>query len=64
MTQRYVATQAAGTRQQSRFIAMMQNYDRTMELVNATKNSKGASQKQFEKTLESMEAKVNNLKNA
>ena len=64
MTQRYVATQAAGTRQQSRFIAMMQNYDRTMELVNATKNSKGSSQKQFEKTLESMASKVNNLKNA
>jgi len=64
MTQRYVATQAAGTRQQSRFIAMMQNYDRTMELVNAAQNSAGASQRQFEKTLDSMEAKVNRLKNA
>jgi hypothetical protein len=43
MTQRYVATMAAGSRQQSRFIAMMQDYDRTMQLVNAAYNSSGAS---------------------
>jgi TP901 family phage tail tape measure protein len=42
-TQRYIATTAAGSRQQSRFIAMMSNYDRTMELVNAANNSAGAS---------------------
>jgi hypothetical protein len=34
-TQRYIATTAAGSRQQSRFIAMMSNYGRTMELVDA-----------------------------
>ena len=45
MQQRYVATVAAGSRQQSRFIAMMSNYERTMELVNAANNSAGASQK-------------------
>ena len=27
---------AAGSRQQSRFIAMMEDYDRVMELVNIT----------------------------
>jgi hypothetical protein len=43
MTQRYVATMAAGSRQQSRFIAMMQDYDRTIELVNAAYSSSGAS---------------------
>jgi phage tail tape measure protein, TP901 family, core region len=32
-TQRYIATTAAGSRQQSRFIAMMEDYGRTMELV-------------------------------
>lgn len=32
-TQRYIATTAAGSRQQSRFIAMMEDYERTMELV-------------------------------
>ena len=42
-TQRYIATIAAGSRQQSRFIAMMSNYERTMELVNAANNSAGAS---------------------
>jgi TP901 family phage tail tape measure protein len=45
MSQRYVATMAAGSRQQSRFIAMMSDYGRTMELVNAAQNSAGASQK-------------------
>ena len=63
-TQRYIATMAAGSRQQSRFIAMMSDYDRTMELVSAANNSAGASQEQFDKTLESMEAKLNRLRNA
>ena len=62
--QRYIATMAAGSRQQSRFIAMMSNYSRTMELVDAAYDASGASQRQFEKTLESMEAKLNKLKNA
>lgn len=63
-TQRYIATTAAGSRQQSRFIAMMSNYDRTMELVNAANNSAGSSQEQFAKTTESLESKINKLKNA
>ena len=63
-TQRYIATMAAGSRQQSRFIAMMSDYERTMELVNAANNSAGASQKQFEKTTHSLEAKINRLKNS
>ena len=63
-TQRYIATTAAGSRQQSRFLAMMGDYDRTMELVDAAYNSTGASQAQFEKTLDSLEAKLNQLKDA
>ena len=63
-TQRYIATTAAGSRQQSRFIAMMSDYDRTMELVNAANNSAGASQEQFNKTLDSLESKLNQLNNA
>ena len=62
--QRYIATTAAGSRQQSRFIAMMSNYDRVTQLVEYANNSAGASQEQFGKTLESFEAKVNKLKNA
>ena len=63
-TQRYIATVAAGSRQQSRFLAMMSNYDRTMELVNAAYNSTGASQQQFTKTTDSLQAKLNELSNA
>ena len=63
-TQRYIATIAAGSRQQSRFIAMMSDYSRTQELVAAANNSAGASNKQFEKTLESLETKLNKLSNA
>lgn len=62
--QRYIATMAAGSRQQSRFIAMMSNYDRTIELVDAAYNSAGSSQEQFEKTTESLENKLNRLHNA
>lgn len=64
MTQRYIATMAAGSRQQSRFIAMMQNYDRTMELVDAAYNSAGSSSEQFGKTQDSLETKIANLETA
>ena len=63
-TQRYIATTAAGSRQQSRFLAMMSDYGRTMELVNAANNSAGASNDQFNKTLETLETSLNKLKNA
>lgn len=63
-TQRYIATIAAGSRQQSRFIAMMSDYGRTQELVTAANNSAGASQRQYEKTLESLETKLARLKAA
>lgn len=62
--QRYIATQAAGSRQQSRFIALMQDYARTQELVSAAYKSNGASAKQFEKTQESLQSKLARLKNA
>jgi TP901 family phage tail tape measure protein len=63
-TQRYIATIAAGSRQQSRFIAMMSDYGRTQELVGEAQNSAGASNKQYEKSLDSVESKLNQLKNA
>ena len=62
--QRYVATTAAGSRQQSRFIAMMSNYERTVQLMDYATNSEGASAAQFDKTLESLEAKINKFRNA
>lgn len=63
-TQRYIATIAAGSRQQSRFIAMMSDYKRTTELVAAANNSAGASTRQFEKTQDSLRSKIAKLKNA
>lgn len=63
-TQRYIATIAAGSRQQSRFIAMMSDYSRTQDLVTAANNSAGASNEQFEKTLDSLRSKLNELKNS
>ena len=62
--QRYIATQAAGSRQQSRFIALLQDYARTQELVSYAENAAGASNEQYEKTLDSIESKLNQLKNA
>ena len=62
--QRYIATQAAGSRQQSRFIALMSDYARTQELVGEAYNSNGAAAKQFAKTQESLESKLARLKNA
>ena len=64
MTQRYIATMAAGSRQQSRFIALMSDNARLTELVSYANNSAGAANQQYEKTLESLEAKLNKLKNA
>ena len=62
--QRYIATMAAGSRQQSRFIALMSDYKRTVELVEAANNANGASNEQYSKTLESLQTKLARLKNA
>ena len=62
--QRYIATMAAGSRQQSRFIALMSDSARTTELVEAANNANGASQEQYEKTLDSLQTKLARLKNA
>lgn len=64
MQQRYIATQAAGSRQQSRFIALMSDYARTQELVGEAYKANGAAAKQFAKTQESLESKLARLKNA
>ena len=62
--QRYIATQAAGARMQARFIAMMQDYGRTQELLGIATNAEGAGEKQFGKVTESLEYKLNQLKDA
>ena len=64
MTQRYLATMAAGSRQQSRFLALESNSERLTELLGEAYNSAGAGAAQFAKTQESLESKINNLKTA
>ena len=61
MQQRYLATTAAGSRQQSRFIAMVQDYQRLTDITTWAKDSEGAGTTQYEKTLDSVEAKMNSL---
>lgn len=60
--QRYIATTAAGSRQQSRFLAMMENYDRTLELIETAQNSVGRSSEQFAKYQDTIESKIKRLK--
>jgi TP901 family phage tail tape measure protein len=61
-TQRYIATQAAGSRQQSRFIAMMEDYDRTLELTDIAQNSAGLGARQLAESMDSIETSLNRLK--
>lgn len=59
----YLATQIAGTRQQSRFYALMNDYGRTLELVSEGSNSAGKAQQQFELYSNSLEASTSRLTN-
>ena len=60
-TQSYIATAMAGTRQQSRLLAVLQNFDRTMELVDVSQNSAGETMLQHADYAQSMEAAMNGL---
>ena len=57
-----VAKALAGTRQQSRLIAMMDNYDRVLELQEVSERSSGATAAQLDKYLQGMEASINRVK--
>lgn len=63
-TQRYIATTAAGSRQQSRFLALMEDYERTMDLVTVAQESEGKASEQFGKYQDTLENKINKLKNS
>ncbi len=60
----YIATMAAGARQQSRFMAIMNDYDRTMELVDMSVNSAGEANAQYAIYTDSVEAAQNRLNNS
>lgn len=57
-----IAKALAGTRQQSRLIAMMDNYDRVIELQQISMESAGATAAQMDKYLKGMEAATNNVR--
>lgn len=60
-TQRYIATIVAGSRQQSRFLALMQDSERLKELKDEAEGSEDAGLIQYSKTLDGIEAKLNQL---
>ena len=63
-TQRYIATIMAGNRQQSRFIALVSNYDELNRAMSVASNAENTSIVQTAKTMDSLETKANQLKNA
>ena len=62
VTQRYIATIMAGNRQQSRFIALVDNWERLDEVAGAAQDSEDAGLLQYAKTLDSLETKITNIK--
>ena len=62
--QAYIATVLAGNRQQSRFIALMDNYDRALELTTISQNASGESAKQLRAYETGLEASLVGLSNA
>ena len=62
-TKAYLTTAIAGNRQSSRFYALMNDYERTLQLVNAASVSSGKSTQQFSLYTENLESAVNRLNN-
>ena len=60
-TQRYIATVMAGNRQQSRFLALVSNGERLAELSEKAANAEDAATLQVLKTMDSIEAKTQQL---
>ncbi|MFP4457787.1 MAG: phage tail tape measure protein, partial [Clostridia bacterium] len=61
-TQKYLATQAGGLRQGNRFIALMDNYQRSMDIYGEALDSSGTTQEQYNKYLESTQALIDELR--
>ena len=60
--QAYVATSLAGTRQQTRLIALFEDFDRTLELIEVSQNAAGEAAIQHDEYMQGMEATVTRLK--
>ena len=60
-----LAKALSGTRQQNRFIALMEGYNKTLELTEVAANSAGTAVEKFNNSyMNSLEAKQNTLQNA
>jgi len=57
----YVGTALAGTRQQSRLHAVMNDFPRTLELIKESQNSAGTAALQHQAYMEGLEAAMTNL---
>ena len=57
-TQAYLGTVIAGTRQQSRFVSLMQNWDRVLDLANQSANSAGQQALMHAKAMDSIESNI------
>lgn len=64
MQQQAIAQAVAGTRQQSRFLAIMQDWDRTLEMSSAALDADGAAMYQHAQYAESLEFSINKLQTA
>ena len=64
MQKQAIAQAAAGTRQQSRFLAIMQDWDRTLELVEDAENAAGAAAAQYAEYAGGLTAAITNLQSA
>ena len=62
--QRYIATQFAGNRQQSRFLALVSNGDLLRKNLQVAETSEGTGTEQVLTTLESIEVKLNQVSTA
>lgn len=63
--QHALATAFAGTRQQEKFIVLMENYAKAIEYANVAANSEGTAQKKYDEAyLNSIEAAMNRLKSS
>ena len=64
MQQQAIAQAVAGTRQQSRFLAIMQDWDRTLAISATTLDAAGASAYQFSQYSKGLEYSITNLQTA
>lgn len=60
--QRQIATSVAGIRQAETFLALMENYDRALELQTVALESNGSAQRKFDIYLDNINARLNSLK--